>query len=137
MGIIPSVTFGTADSIQAFQVKVRDKAGLTTDHVVVSTYLPGMGEDECESLVPILRKHFHEASVSFTTENEEGSADVFVPSGERERCSFLNAAAAVATVKRVCGWDESPVIRIHFWPSNETILLSPRYEDDSWIVDGY
>ena len=131
--ILPEAV-GSRHGVQAFLVRVRHGDGTTSEYVVASAHHPRLSDDVCESLAPNLRSHFNDACVCFTTESDEGSASVLVPSAEHPRFQPMAAAAAVATTMRVCGWDESATIQVHFRPSGEAIRLSPRLEAGEWVA---
>jgi hypothetical protein len=134
-GVVLLETLGSPHGVQAFLVRVRQGDDPASEHVVASAHYPRLSDDLCESLAPRLGSHFHGACVCFTTESEEGSASVLIPSAERPQFQHFPAAAAVATVMRVCGWDESATILVRFRPSGEEIRLSPRFDDGDWVVD--
>jgi hypothetical protein len=46
----------------------------------------------------------------------------------------FGAAAAVATLKRTWGWDESPTVKVTFDPDGRELRLNPSFEAGVWWV---
>ena len=134
MGLVVLNDDDPASAVQAILIRIRDRKGPTTYHVVTSAHFPKKSVQWCESVTPKLRGLFPNASICFNRTNEEGFAEVYVPEGDPLPPSTRLIAAAVAAVKRIGGWDESDAIRVRITPSGEEISLSPRLVHSKWIV---
>jgi hypothetical protein len=128
-GILAPDATGLGEVIQAARVVVAVDAD-STSHVVVRAATPPFLLDSDDDSV---RKLFPDAIVSLVHADVPGQATIScsgVSAAEQ-----LGAAAAVATLKRSWGWDESPTIRITFEAGGREFRLAPVFDDHAWWVD--
>ena len=78
-----------------------------------------------------LRKLFPSDILLIVRADSSGETTVHCDAPHAER---LAAAAAVATLKRSWGWDESPCIRVKFESDGLEYPVSPLFERGAWWV---
>ena len=128
-GILPPEATGLDETIQAARVVVTVD-GEEAQHVVVRSATPPFLLDSDDASI---RKLFPGALVSLVRVDVPGRTTIACPAGgARERSS---AAAAVATLKRCWGWDESPTIAVTFDTGGGELRLDPIQEAGVWWVD--
>jgi len=128
-GILAPEATGLGEFIQAARVVVAVDAD-STSHVVVRAAQPPFLLDSDDDSI---RKLFPDAIVSLVHADVPGQATISCSAaspGEQ-----FAAAAAVATLKRSWGWDESPTIRITFETGGREFRLDPVFDDNVWWVD--
>jgi hypothetical protein len=128
-GILTPEATGLVESVQAARVIVTVD-GEATSHVVVRNAVrPFLFDSDDESV----RKVFPDAVVSLIQADVAGHTTISCFGvGARER---FGAAAAVATMKRCWGWDESPTITVTFEADGRAFRLDPVVADGVWWVD--
>ena len=127
-GILGPETTGLVETIQAVHA-IAQVDGESTSHLVVrGANPPFLLESSDESI----RKLFPDAVVSLVHADVAGAATISC-SGTGERDQF-GAAAAVATLKRSLGWDESPTITVTFESGGVAFRLNPIFENGAWWV---
>lgn len=137
-GLLSSEITGMDQPIQAIQVDVSSTGQDAIRHLIISAYYPKMELNLCKQLSIQLREYFGKTVVCFTRTNEDGKADVFTPSIQRnDRQALLYLAAAVAVVKKVCGWDESEWIEVKCESTKEQIKVSPMCNGEEFIIKIY
>jgi hypothetical protein len=128
-GILPPQATRLAETIQVAQV-VATVDGESTSHVVVRAATPPF---LLESSDESIRRLFPGAVVSLVHADVAGRSTISCSAADDR--ARLTAAAAVATLKRSWGWDESPTIAISFESDGRELRLDPLFEDDVWWVD--
>lgn len=128
-GILPPEATGLREIIQAAQVVVT-LDGEWTSHVVVHSATPPFLLDSDDESI---RRLFPGAVVSLVHADVAGRSTISCSSARDP--DRLGAAAAVATLKRSWGWDESPTIVISFESDGRELRLNPVAEDGVWWVD--
>jgi hypothetical protein len=129
LGILAPETTGLRETIQAAQMLVTGN-GASTPHVVVRSATPPFLLDSDDESV---RKLFPGVLVSLVHADVPGRTTISCSGAAvRERSA---AAAAVATLKRCWGWDESPIIAVTFDTGGRELRLDPIYEEGVWSVD--
>jgi hypothetical protein len=125
-GILGPNATGLIETIQAARVSVTVD-GESTSHVVVRAATPPFLLDSDDDSV---RKVFPDAIVSLVHADVAGQTTIScAATSEGERFA---AAAAVATLKRCWGWDESPTIVVTFESDGRAFRLDPVPEDGVW-----
>src|SRR6476646_971321 len=126
--LLPQAT-GLGEPIQAAQV-VATVDDEWTSHVVVRAATPPFLLDSSDESI---RRLFPGAVVSLVHADVAGRSTIScsAPSAPAR----LTAAAAVATLKRSWGWDESPPIAITFESDAREFRLDPVFEDGVWWVE--
>ncbi|HEY7371548.1 MAG TPA: hypothetical protein VIF57_05165 [Polyangia bacterium] len=128
-GILPLRATGLGETIQAAQVAATID-GESTAHVVVRAATPPFLLDSSDESI---RRLFPGAVVSLVHADVAGRSTIScAAAADRTR---LAAAAAVATLKRCWGWDESPTIAISFEDDGRELRLDPVIEDGVWWVE--
>ena len=128
-GILAAETTGLVETIQAGRMTVTIDGSPAAHVVVRSATPPFLFESDDESI----RNVFPDSVVSLCHADVPGMATISCPaSAERDR---FGAAAAVATIKRSWGWDESPTITITFEADGRAFRLNPVFEDGAWWVE--
>jgi hypothetical protein len=126
--LLPQAT-GLGEAIQAAQV-VATVADQSTSHVVVRAATPPFLLDSSDESI---RRLFPGAVVSLVHADVAGRSTISCSASSDS--ARLAAAAAVATLKRCWGWDESPTIAISFESDARELRLDPAFEDGVWWVD--
>jgi hypothetical protein len=128
VGILAPETTGLGEAIQAARVVVT-YAGESRSHVVVRrASLPFVLVSSDEDV----RRLFPADVASLVRFDAEGETTISCSAvDEVERFA---AAAAVATLKRSWGWDESPTVKVTFHSDGRELCLNPSFEDGAWSV---
>ena len=126
--LLPQAT-GLVETIQAAQVVATVDAQWTSHVVVRAATPPYLLESSDESI----RHLFRGALVSLVHADVAGRSTISCSSARDP--DRLAAAAAVATLKRSWGWDESPTIAITFESDAREFRLDPVFEDGVWWVE--
>jgi hypothetical protein len=81
-----------------------------------------------------LRKLFPSDSVCVVRSRESGAVALSV--GDADDATSEAAAAAMGTLMRSWGWDESKLIHITIEETGRTLVVNPTFEDGAWWVKG-
>jgi hypothetical protein len=125
-GVLTSEATGLTESVQAASVRVSTD-GVVQRHIVV---MAKWAHDP--SIFPAIRKLFPDSTVSVVLGGRIGEDTIACEAVEA--ATLRAAAAAVGTVKRSWGWDESPEIRVVIANVGRTFVVSPFFENGSWHV---
>jgi hypothetical protein len=129
LGVLAPETTGLRETIQAAQVRVTGDRG-STPHVVVRSATPPFLLDSDDDAI---RRLFPGVLVSLVHADVPGRTTISCfGAGALERSG---AAAAVATLKRAWGGDESPTIAVTFDTGGGELRLDPIHEEGAWWVD--
>lgn len=119
---------GLPCAVQAVRVAVTADVE-SRSHVVVrvaqAPWTTPIDIDRVRALFPV-------DFVSCIRSDSPGYAEVSCMSGSE--VEVLGAAAAVATLARAWGWDESPAIEVRFVGTSRSVTADPRFECGVWTV---
>jgi hypothetical protein len=127
-GIMHPEQTGLPCAVQAVRVVVTADAE-SRSHVVVrvaaAPWSTSIDAVQVQALFPV-------DFVSCIRTDSPGCAEVSCIAGSE--IEKLGAAAAVATLARAWGWDESPTIAVRFAGTPLTVTADPQFENGTWTV---
>ena len=126
-GLVQPEQAGLSVPLQAVRIAVTLSV-LSRSHVVVSAAAaPWRLDDE-----QVIRALFPVDFVSCI--QDEGPGRVALACASGSDAELEGAAAAVATLKRSWGWDESAHVVVQLVHTGHVLSVDPRLEKDAWTV---
>jgi hypothetical protein len=134
-GVIPSQPIGLSHGIQAALVVVG-LPEMTMRFIIVNTFPVTIEAENIQALAERITRYLGQpAVVVFIIQDQPGRAELrfaVIPSDLRVQ---QWAAAAVATVKRNWGWDESQRFSFRFLDTGREIFVPQSVNGRDWIIE--